>query len=167
MAERFLCVLAGYDEATEAHLSALQQQLYAAGFSGTQTRGIPMHFTIGYADCAAESDLIAQLAQVASEIPPFDVTFNHIGIFGGGRVLFVAPDVSHAMLNLKERFGSSDNWTSHTTMLIDEPDAVRAALPILLQYFSAFRGQVTQLHLYEFQPPRHIATVPLGGATLC
>lgn len=167
MSDRFLCVLAGYDNSTEAHLCALQQGLYDAGFSGVQTKGIPMHFTIGYADCAAEDDLIARLKHIALETPSFDVTFNHIGIFGGGRVLFIAPDASHAMLQLKEAFGSSDNWTAHTTMLIDEPDTIRAALPVLIDGFSAFRGRVTQLHLYEFQPPRHILTVQLAGDHTC
>lgn len=167
MSDRFLCVLAGYDNNTEDHLCALQRSLYDTGFSGMQTKGIPMHFTIGYADRAAEDDLIAQLKRIASQTSSFDVTFNHIGIFGGGRVLFIAPDVSHAMLDLKEAFGGSDNWTAHTTMLIDEPDTIRAALPILTDGFSAFRGRVTQLHLYEFQPPRHILTVQLEGAQTC
>ena len=109
----------------------------------------------------------ARLKHIALETPSFDVTFNHIGIFGGGRVLFIAPDASHAMLQLKEAFGSSDNWTAHTTMLIDEPDTIRAALPVLIDGFSAFRGRVTQLHLYEFQPPRHILTVQLAGDHTC
>lgn len=162
MPDKFLCVLAGYDEATEARLSALQQRLYDAGFIGTHTKDIPMHVTVGYGDCSNESEWIEKLRRAAASAQPFDAAFNHIGIFGGGKVLFVAPDASHALLNLKENFGSADNWTPHTTMLIDEPDEIRRALPILLEEFSAFRGQFTQLHLYEFWPARHILTVPLG-----
>lgn len=167
MSDKFLCVLAGYDDDTSARLESLQQALYGAGFSGTQTRGIPMHATIGYADCADEDRLTSLLKQTAADIQPFDVTFNYIGIFGGGKVLFAAPDVSHAFLSLKERFDSSDNWTAHTTMLIDAPEIIHAALPHLLREFSAFRGQVTKLHLYEFQPPRHILSVKLGDDAPC
>ena len=46
-------------------------------------------------------------------------------------------------------------------MLIDEPLQVLEALPILLQDFSAFEGEMTSLHLYEFFPTRHILTVNL------
>lgn len=167
MSDKFLCVLAGYDDDTSARLDELQQALYDASFSGVQTKGIPMHATLAYADCADEEQMIRQLRQVAADTPPFDVTFNHIGIFGGGRVLFVAPDVSHALLELKENFGSSDNWTAHTSMLIDEPEIIHAAIPHLLREFSAFRGQIDRLHLYEFQPPRHILTVKLGDEVTC
>lgn len=160
--EKFLCVLAGYDEETDAHLQSLQQRLYAAGFSGTQTRGIPMHATLGYAACEDEAAML-EVMHSAAQAAPFDVTFNHIGIFGGGKVMFVAPDVSHALLFLKEHFGGSDNWTAHTTMLIDEPNVICDAATHLLREFSAFRGRIDRLHLYEFQPPRHIATVMLGG----
>ena len=162
MAEKFLCVLAGYDDATEAHLAGLQQRLYDAGFVGTHTKNIPQHATVGFGDCEKEAEMVRFVKDVAAKSAPFDVTFNHIGIFGGGKVLFIAPDASHALLDLKENFGSSDNWTAHTTMLIDEPDVIRAALPILQQHFAAFRGQFTHLHLYEFWPTRHICSVRLG-----
>lgn len=160
--DKFLCVLAGYDEATEAHLSALQQRLYDAGFVGTHTKNIPQHATVGFGDCKDEALMIEQLRKVAAAAQPFDVTFNHIGIFGGGKVLFIAPDTSRALLDLKENFGSSDNWTAHTTMLIDEPDVIRSALPVLQEEFLAFRGQFAYLHLYEFWPTRHILSVKLG-----
>lgn len=162
MADKFLCILAGYDDATEAHLAALQQHLYDAGFVGTHTKNIPQHATVGFGACEDEAAMIELVKKVAVDSQPFDVTFNHIGIFGGGKVLFIAPDVSHALLNLKENFGSSDNWTAHTTMLIDEPDVIRSALPVLQEQFSAFRGQFACLHLYEFWPTRHILSVKLG-----
>lgn len=167
MSDKFLCVLAGYDDDTSARLDGLQQTLYDAGLSGVQTKGIPMHATMGYAACENEGQMVDLLKQVAAKTSAFDVTFNHIGIFGGGRVLFVAPDVSHALLELKENFGSSDNWTAHTSMLIDEPEIIHAAIPHLLREFSAFRGQIDRLHLYEFQPPRHILTVKLGDEVTC
>ena len=46
MAEKALYVLAGYDDDTEKLLSGIQNKLYEQGFSGVQTKGIPMHFTI-------------------------------------------------------------------------------------------------------------------------
>lgn len=166
MSNKILCVLAGYDDITEARLNAMQQTLYDAGFVGTQTKNIPQHATVGYGDGRSESEMTALVRRAAAASQPFDVTFNHIGVFGGGKVLFVAPDVSHALLDLKENFGSSDNWTAHSTMLIDEPEVIRAALPVLQGAFSAFRGQFTQLYLYEFWPARRILSIPLGENTI-
>lgn len=73
--------------------------------------------------------------------------------------MFVAPDPNYELIELKERFGDSYNWTPHTTMLIDNPDTIYKALPLVMNEFSAFDGKVTSLHLYEFFPTRHILSV--------
>ncbi|MBQ7886205.1 MAG: 2'-5' RNA ligase family protein [Clostridia bacterium] len=164
MADKALYILAGYDAETEAHLSAIQSQLYAQGFTGTHTKGIPQHITLGSHPVEKEEELIDLLHQLSKTIESFDVTFNHVGIFGGSRVLFIAPDASHELLSLKENFGSSHGWTPHTTMLIDEKEIILKALPIAMNTFSSFSGKVTTLHLYEFWPTRHILTVLLTEA---
>ena len=46
-ADKIYCVLAGYDAQTEQYLAGLQQSLYGRGFSGTQTKDIFMHITLG------------------------------------------------------------------------------------------------------------------------
>ncbi|MDO4356125.1 MAG: 2'-5' RNA ligase family protein [Clostridia bacterium] len=162
MAERFLCALAGYDRETEAHLAGLQNELYAHGFSGTQTRNLPQHITLGSFPTDQEAALSERLRRIARETRPFEVTFNHLGLFSGGRVLFVAPDPNRPLLALRERFDSSDNWTPHTTMLIDEPEPVLRALPVLTERFAPFRGRVERLYLYEFWPTRFILSLPLN-----
>lgn len=90
----------------------------------------------------------------------FDITFSHIGIFAGSKVLFVAPDPNNSLFALKENFGSSFNWTPHTTMLIDEPNIIFDALPIVAENFSAFQGELQNIHIYEFWPTRHIMSLP-------
>lgn len=162
MAGKMLYVLAGYDQATQGRLAGMQDKLYAKGFCGEHTRGIPMHVTLGSFPVEGEDALIARLKETASICSAFDVTFHHIGIFSGSKVLFVAPDCNPELLALKERFGGGSGWTPHTTMLIDAPEAILRAVPIMLEEFSAFSGQVTTLHLYEFWPTRHILSAPLG-----
>lgn len=164
MADKALYVLAGYDDDTEAYLSGIQEKLYSAGFSGFHTKNIPMHMTLGSFPCEREDELKALVQKTAEEVSAFDVTFNHVGIFGGAQVLFAAPDVSHNILSLKERFGDSTSWTAHTTFLIDAPEVIYKALPHVMEYFSDFGGKVTSLHLYEFFPTRHILTVKLKNA---
>ena len=161
MSNKALYILAGYDDLTESQLSAIQNKLYDKGFTGTHTKNIPQHITLGSFPTEQENELIVMLSKTAKETAPFEITFNHVGVFGGSKVLFIAPDTNTALLNLKERFGDAYNWTPHTTMLIDEPDAIYSALPAVMENFAAFSGKVTKLHLYEFFPTRHILTVNL------
>lgn len=160
-ADKILCVLAGYDAQTEQYLAELQQSLYDRGFVGTQTKDIFMHITLGTFAPADEEMLIEQMKVAAADFSSIDVTFNHIGIFGGSRVLFAAPDPNTKLLALKECFVSSDNWTPHTTMLIDEPETIFRAAPVVANGFKAFRGRVESLHLCEFWPTRPIYSIPL------
>lgn len=161
MANKALYILAGYDNETEAHLSNIQNKLYELGFIGTQTKNIPQHITLGAFSTNCESKLIDSLKTLAKTTAPIYITFNHVGIFGGSKVLFIAPDCSEELLKLKENFGSSYNWTPHTTMLVDTPDMIYRALPTVMEQFSAFSGKITTLHLYEFFPTRHILSVTL------
>lgn len=164
MADKALYILAGYDTETQAQLSTIQSQLYDQGFTGTHTKGIPQHITLGSYPVEKEKELIDTLYRLSRSSKSFEITFNHVGIFGGSRVLFIAPDASHELLSLKESFGSSHGWTPHTTMLIDEKKTIMKALPIVLDAFSSFNGKVTTLHLYEFWPTRHILTVQFAEA---
>jgi len=163
MAEKMLYVLAGYDEKTEEKLQTWQNMLYDAGFVGTQTKNIPQHITLGSFPVDMEEELCALVDKAGRETGPLPVTFNHVGIFGGGKVLFIAPDVSKEMLDLKEKFGESRGWTAHSTMLIDAPDVTLRAAGHILKGFASFEGKITQLFLYEFFPARHIATIQLKG----
>ena len=159
MADKALYILAGYDDKTEKYLSNIQNKLYEHGFIGTHTKNIPQHITLGSFSVDKESMLIDLLQELSKQTNAFEVTFNHIGIFGGSKVLFIAPDTNDKLLKLKEQFGDSYGWTPHTTMLIDNPDIILEALPYVLNGFSSFSGKVTTLHLYEFFPTRHILSV--------
>ena len=156
-----LYVLAGYDDNTEKYLSGIQNKLYEAGFVGNQTKNIPMHITMGSFPCEKEEEMIEMMKKLSEEVASFDITFNHIGMFGGGNVLFIAPDTNRELLDLKELFGTSYNWAAHTTMLIDDAGVIGKALPVVIDNFKAFAGRVEKLHLYEFFPTRHIISVDL------
>lgn len=162
MENKFLCVMAGYDDNTERKLSELQNKLYELGFSGRHTKELPQHITLGTFPDDQEEELIELVKKVSMETSKFDISFNHIGIFGGSEVLFIAPDTSESLLKLKGHFGESFGWTPHTTMLIDHKEEIFRALPMVADHFSSFQGQVQNIHLYEFWPTRHILTVDLN-----
>ncbi len=158
---KMLCVMAGYDDATEEHLALLQKSLYNSGFFGTHTKNLPQHITLATFDTTQEEIALMSLRQAASVTNAFNISFNHTGVFGGAKVLFIAPDPNRELLTLKEHFGQSDNWTPHTTMLIDEPETIYRAIPFIMEGFHGFGGMVTSLYLYEFWPARLIEKVLL------
>lgn len=159
MADKALYILAGYDGETEARLSGIQNKLYECGFTGTQTKNIPMHITLGSFLTDKETELIALLERLSEETESFELVFSHIGIFAGARVMFIAPNTNEKLLALKNKFGEDPVWAPHTTMLIDEPEVIAEALPVVMSEFNTFGGRLTSLHLYEFFPTRHILTV--------
>ena len=161
MADKALYILAGYDDETESHLFSFQNRLYRQGFTGTHTKNILQHITLASFPVEKEEELKQMLVDMSEDFSSFDITFNHVGIFGGERVLFIAPDTNLQLLKLKETFSDSYNWTPHTTVLIDTPDMIYKALPEVMKDFSAFKGKVSALHLYEFFPTRHILSVDL------
>ena len=161
-----LYILAGYDEASEAILAGYQNLLYDKGFVGTHTKNIPMHITLGSFPTDREEALKDLLRKLSAEVDSFEVTFNHLGIFGGARVLFAAPDTSDELIALKEKCSDSFHWTPHTTLLIDEPDVIFRAAPHVIHEFKPFVGKVNSLHLYEFFPTRHILSVNLRDTGL-
>ena len=163
MNEKFLCVMAGYDEPTEAHLSSLQNELYKAGFIGTHTKNLPQHITLATYPLERESEILALVKDVAAKTERFDITINHIGLFGGSKVCFIVPDPNTKLLDLKECFGDSHNWTPHTTMLIDEPARIFEAIPVLAEHFTAFQGKVEYIHLYEFWPAKRLLTLEFSN----
>ena len=54
-------------------------------------------------------------------------------------------------------------WTPHVTILIDEPQTVCEALPLLLKSFHPFTGRITRLHLCAFWPTREVFSAELKG----
>lgn len=162
MTDPFLCVMAGYDDQTNALVQSMWDMLKRAGYPGTQTKNIPPHITLGTFPLDREAAVCELVRQAALETRPFDLSCSHIGIFQGSGVLFIAPDINRPLLNLKERFGDSMPWAAHTTLLMDEPRRLYDAVPIACQGFRAFRARVTTLHLYSFWPSRPILSCPLG-----
>lgn len=167
MEDKSLYVLAGYDDQTEKRLAGMQNKLYEQGFGGVQTKNIPMHFTLGSYDTEREAELKERLKEIGKNLPAFEVSFNHIGLFKSPEteVLFVAPDVSKKMLELKDRFLDCKDifdWSAHTTLLIDRPDEIQRAIPVVMDDFYPLKGKVTTLYLYEFWPTRHILTIDLA-----
>ncbi len=167
MAEQFLTLMADLDGDSQKRLSGWYGVLQKARFLGTQTPGLPYHMSLATFPLARESEAVALMQRAAERFPAVPVHFSHIGLFAGGKVLFCAPERNarlDALHGACEPDAESEcRWTPHVTLLIDEPETVCAALPVLLRGFSPFVGKLTRLHLCAFWPTREIAAFEMNG----
>lgn len=159
MKDKFLCVMAHYDEKTELKLKGIQKVLSDNGFVGKQTPNLKNHITLGSFEVCQEEMLKERIKMISKNFQSFDVKLNNIGLFGLD-VLFIAPSVNHELLNLRQNFNNDYadglGWTPHTTMLIDDHEAIQKALPYVADNFKSFVGRIESISLYEFWPNRFI-----------
>lgn len=165
--DKFLCVLGIYDEDTQQVLREHQEAVLGMGLTGRQTMGIPFHVTLGTFGTDRRQELEEKLHRL--EMGPFEVYFNHIGMFEGQQVLFLAPDVDRELLTLKEAFSDERGWTAHTTLLIDDRENALRAVELLGKRFRRFTGRIERVGLYEFFPAVKLEEKDLcaGAPCLC
>jgi len=162
--DKFLCLLGVFDRATQQVLAECQGAILRAGFTGRQTMEIPFHVTLGTFGTDRRAELEEKLR--ALDMEPVEVHFNHMGMFQGQQVLFLAPDVDRELLALKEVFNDEAGWTAHTTMLIDDRENTLRAAGILGEKFQRFTGTIERVALYEFFPACRLAERELARKSL-
>jgi 2'-5' RNA ligase len=164
--EKRVYVLAQYDPDTQRRLNDLYQVLINHGFIGTQTKGIPYHITLGTFGVEDEAEVVMRAQAAAGAADAFTLRLAYLGLFGLN-VLFVAPAVKRELLDLRNAVapgGESEDgfpWVAHTTLLMDEPEAVQRAVPVAAKHFTPFRATVESVGVYEFFPERRIGEYPL------
>ena len=168
MAEQFLTLMADLDEASQIRMTEWYRALREAGFTGTQTPGLPYHISMATFPPDQEKTAAEMTRKAAAEFGPVPVHISHIGMFAGGRILFGGPEKDAGLAALREACKpptpEKHPWTPHVTMLIDEPEIVHAALLLFVKSFAPFLGTITRLHLCAFWPTREILTEKLSGS---
>ena len=168
MAESFLTLMADYCEEDQQRIAVWYDALQRAGFTGTQTPGLPFHISLATFPLEQEAEAIALTRRVAAQFGPQHAAIRHVGVFPGGKILFAAPDMSPELCALQRACGEEPMgrhmWLPHTTMLIDTPETIAAALPTLMEHFTPLLARIDRLHLCAFWPTREILRIPLSGA---
>ena len=167
MSESFLTLMADYCTEDQQRISVWYDALQTAGFTGTQTPGLNHHISLATFPLEQEAEAIALTKRVAAEYSCVNADIRHVGVFPGGKVLFAAPDMSPELVALQQACSNGPvngyPWTPHTTMLIDTPERIGEALPVLMAAFTPIRAKITHLHLCAFWPTREILTIKLTG----
>lgn len=167
MAEEFLTLMADLDPESQRTLGGWYNKLQQAGFTGEQTPGLPFHISLACFSLDREAEAVREIEELAGRFSAVPVHISHIGLFAGGRILYAAPDMNpQDLLSLRRAIKTETRdkypWTPHATLLIDQPETIQRALPVLLDHFHPFMATVTRLHLCAFWPTREIAAAALG-----
>jgi len=158
MHDKALYLLAQFDNETQNILAGYYDILRQNGFEGNQTKNIPYHFTLGRHGSDCEKQLISKLMEVCSETACIDINLGHIGLFGL-KVLFIGPNMNFELLKLHHSFFPNEGngchaWSAHATLLMDEPETILKALPIIADNFKPIKARIESVGLYEFFPAR-------------
>ena len=156
--DKALYVLAQFDDDTQEILCRYYENLVSHGITGTQTKDIPYHFTMEIYPVEAKGLLQHGLDSICTDIAGITIRFDHIGLFGLN-VLFLAPEVTHELLDFHDRLAVESSaeqfpWTPHVTLLIDEPQTVLKALPVIAESLKPLTVRIDRIGLYEFFPKR-------------
>lgn len=165
MKEKFLCVLATFDDETNKIIREIEDIINMAGIIGTQTPNLPHHITLSYFDTSLEEEIKQLLQDVCADTKRFNLEFSHIGLFGL-KVLFLAPDVNYELLELHRKLSNESNkdsqgWTAHTTLLIDESVNIQKAIELVALNFQHLSSRVVSVSLYEFFPTQLVGEYKL------
>lgn len=167
MAEQFVTLMADYCEEDQERILAWYTALQEAGFTGQQTTGLPMHISLASFPVEKEDEAVALARHIAGEFAPVQADLRHVGILPGGRTLVAAPDLTAGLVALQAACGQTVvhgyPWLPHTTMLIDEPETIGRAVPVLMKHFQPIRARIDRLHLCAFSPTREILRIGLSG----
>ncbi len=163
--DRYLCVLATFDEEARKRIEGMNQRLREAGFTGRQTLGIPPHITLHSYPFTDREEVTAQVENAARSSAAFSVDFRSLGLFGL-EVLFLAPDANYHLLDIHEELAkgsieSTRGFTPHATLLIEDPKVILQALPIVAEGFQGFSARVSHLQLFSFFPATLHGVYPL------
>ena len=167
MAEQFLTLMADLDPESQERMEGWYRALQAAGFTGTQTKGLPYHISLATFPPDREAAAAEKAKKAALAFAPVPVHISHMGMFAGGSILFGGPEKDTGLAALREACKPETPekfpWTPHVTILIDQPETVHAALPVFVKQFVPFTGTITRLHLCAFWPTREIVAAELSG----
>ena len=169
-------VYLSFDAVSTAAIRALTQALPLPG-NVAQT-GVPPHITLaGFTD-AEPTALRDVTRQFASLEAPIEIDLQSLGAFASpDRVLFLAPVVTQALLEMHGRFHAllgpaglraSDywlpgRWVPHCTLEQKlTPAQLGEAMTQASQTFQPIRGTLGQVHLAEFWPLTPLLTQPFA-----
>lgn len=163
--KNFLVVMACLDETTQREIKELRRKLYERGIEGYETKDVPYHVSLGSFPLNKLGEIEQAMEKEASVTEPFELTLKSYSDFGG-RVLYLRPEESAAISDLRKKFDCSYadglDFVPHVTLLIGEEKDVSKAKEILGEA-PVLKATVTYLLLGRFFPAQYLRRCDLKG----
>ena len=165
--EKKLYLIAELDEETQEKIKSYEKIIAENGITGRQTRDIPYHLTLAEYSVQHENYLVGLVEKIRMEFNEFAIIYSGLGLFGL-EVLFLNPAMNIRLLELynlaKENSLYPENdFTPHTTLLIDTPENILKILPKLVGIPGIIEGKMKFIGLYEFFPKRLVKRIELSS----
>jgi len=167
MGDKRTHLMAVFDDETQRRMAEIYAVLTAQGLVGRHTKDIPYHFTLGDVEAERETAIVARAEEICSTFTPIEFRMDHIGLFGL-KALFLEPNMNFELLQLQSKLfpgcgHGCTPWTAHGSILLDEPENILKAVPLVAERFAPFTARIELVAVYEFFPTRFIKEVRLGA----
>ena len=162
---KFLTVMAVFDDKTQKLLGRIQQSIIDKAGEGTQTMGIPFHITLGSYPTVEESAVVDKIKAVAAKASAFPIKLGGFNSFGDS-VLYLEPEIPDELKELRAQFecdfANGFEWVPHATLFCGDEVAVKKAKQIVAGIDGEIDASIVAIELGEFFPPRKIVREQLG-----
>lgn len=159
--EKFITVMALFDDKTQELLQSIQKDLEEQYGADTKTPDIPYHITLGSYAVEDTEEIVSRITRVAELTESFDVEFGGLNHFGN-MVRFIDPVMSDKLLQLHSHFDSDyangyDGWMPHVTVYRHcEPMEIEPSEKITKKLEQLKAARIVGIELGEFFPPKKI-----------
>ncbi len=162
--EKFITVMAIFDENTQKLLQSIQDELNEQYGLGTQTKGIPFHITLGSYATEETDAIISRIINLANNTRGVDVKFIGLNHFGNV-VRYIEPEISEELIALHRHFDSDyangfDGWMPHATVYRhSEAKVIELSKQIVDKVGKLVNTKIVGIELGEFFPLKKIIRV--------
>lgn len=156
---KFLTVMAVFDDKTQKLLGGIQQSIIDKAGEGTQTMGIPFHITLGSYPTGSVDEVVKKIRSVVAVTRAFPIKLLRYNSFGDS-VLFLEPAVTDELIALRKQFecdyANGFEWIPHATLFCGGDAQVRQAKMQTPSLDFPIEASIVGIELGEFFPPKKI-----------
>jgi 2'-5' RNA ligase len=169
-----------FDTTTEDNIRDVWQRLAQSGVRVPGLTGLRPHVTLAACATDAIGEHCAMLADFVQRHAAFPIGFEHLGIFPGSRVVFLAPRITAQLTHIQAalvrmlaaadrttlKFAehlAPDNWIAHCTLVMGSAAELSTAISSLLaQPWEPIVGMVAGIGIVVAPDVDDLVRYPFG-----
>ena len=169
-----LCVMGLFDDETNRKIDAIKSKIDE---SGCASDGREAHITFGIYSDVGRDEMKDWVQSILADLKRIPLFFGQVGIFPESEVFFAAPSVTQELLDMHakihEKYDTFCNdknclyslhagkWVPHVTLSFSGACESQHVLPLILEGFVPFSGELVRLKITEQEPLGEVAVFDL------